>query len=62
MKKMNECGFVYPLTLLLSLLFIFVVIEGAKIFQSSQRYLHEMTEHYEKEVKRELNKKVGMVE
>ena len=58
---MNESGFVYPLTLLLSLLFIFVIIEGAKIFQSSQRYLHEMTKYYEKEAKKELNMKVEMM-
>jgi len=58
---MNESGFVYPLTLFLSLLFIFVIIEGAKIFQSSQRYLHEMTQYYEKEAKKELNMKVEMM-
>lgn len=58
---MNESGFVYPLTLLLSLLFIFVIIEGAKIFQSSQRYIHEMTQYYEKEAKRELNMKMKIM-
>lgn len=58
---MNESGFVYPLTLLLSLLFIFVIIEGAKIFQSSQRYIHEMTQYYEKEAKRELNMKMEIM-
>ena len=58
---MNESGFVYTLTLLLSLLFIFVIIEGAKIFQSSQRYIHEMTQYYEKEAKRELNMKMEIM-
>ena len=58
---MNESGFVYPLTLFLSLLFIFVIIEGAKIFQSSQRYIHEMTQYYEKEAKRELNMKMEIM-